>query len=264
MTEFLGINSASSIDGAADVEEFLAENQAADLTRNQATASEIFAVASACETEVLRAENQSLVAERLSAVVKKNEPALSEPLAQHLAGTAPAGTSSRFQEAMHAALMKVMEERDETHARMVAANVLHVHETEKQRKTINHLTSQVEASGSQARDGDDERRRKEKFAMQQNMDDELFSLCQNLASEISARTSADLEIARLKEGRKVERENEVIEKETLEEEVKRLREIVSSEQKKTDGARREATSWKESYLQVVQSQETETGVPSDR
>jgi len=56
--------------------------------------------------------------------------------------------SSQYQEAMHSALMKAMEERDEAHARMVAANVLHVHETEQQKKKVALLAAQLEAAQS--------------------------------------------------------------------------------------------------------------------
>ena len=88
--------------------------------------------------------------------------------------------------------------------------------------------------------------------MQQDSEAELLSLCQQLAGEISARTSASLEVIRLKESRKVERQNEAAERQAIEAELRRTRELLAAERSKLERSRRESRTWMQSYEEVVQ------------
>jgi len=60
--------------------------------------------------------------------------------------------------------------------------------------------------------------------MQQNSEAELVALCQQLAREISNRTEAALEVARLKASRQIERKYEHAEKDQLQDEISQLKE----------------------------------------
>jgi hypothetical protein len=223
--------------------------------------TEINKVLAMCETQLLLVENQNYLAEKLAETSHRSSSVnLSEiPLEISISTS----VSSQYQEAMHAALMKVMQERDQAHARMVAANVLHVHEMEQQRKKTAQLASQLEVAknsitsttpGGQSTKDSSELRRIER-QMQQNSDAELLALCQQLASEISGRTEAALEVSRLKESRQIERENEIAEKKALRDEMDHLKELLAQERKKAEAARQESGSWKESFREVVQAKE---------
>jgi uncharacterized protein YPO0396 len=159
---------------------------------------------------------------------------------------------------MYGALMTVMEERDEAHARMVAAGVLHVHEMDQQRKKVDRLQSELDAlqsrqpsAGSSGSSNNVDEIRRAARALQEESEAELLSLCQQLTTEIASRTSASLEIARLKESRRLERENELAERQALEDELKRTRELLAAERSKLERSRRESSTWKESYEEVL-------------
>lgn len=230
-------------------------------------ANEVLSSTSLCENELLRAEKQTLLAERLSHLKKqstnellKREP--SETVSYLVGADQPHSASDQFRDAMHAALMTVMEERDEAHARMLSAEVLHVHQMEQQRKKAENLSTELEllkksapTNGARARNNQNEngpdQETVRKLERQHDTDAELISLCQQLAGEISARTSASLEIVRLKESRKIEQENEAIEKQALKDEITQLRQQLAQERKKSLLARRESGSWRESFHEAV-------------
>jgi hypothetical protein len=169
-----------------------------------------------------------------------------------------------------------MEERDEVHARLVQAGVLHTHEKEQHIRKIRHLSSQLETiklSGSlnvplfgldkDKKDADEALRKLER-ERKQDSDAELLSLCQQLAGEISARTSASLEIVRLKEMRNIEREHEAMQKKAMEEEILRLKQQLAHERRITTLARQESGKWEQSFREVFSmKQEGTIASPSD-
>jgi len=218
-----------------------------------------FALSAASDTQLVRAENKALLAGRLAgsssnaalpavnSIVNQNE--LSQPV------------SHQFREAMYSALMTVMEERDEAHARMVATTVLHVHEMEQQRKAMRRLSEEFDTfkrqRGSEPSAEHGRKQSRAEKQMQQDSEAELLSLCQQLASEISARTSASLEIVRLKESREAERANEAAERQSLEDELRRTQELLALERSKVERSRKESLRWMQSYEEVVQDGEFE-------
>jgi len=223
-----------------------------------------FSLSAVSDTQLVRAENQALLAARLAGA--------SDDFSLAVANSSSSETNQsvlphQFREAMYSALMTVMEERDEAHARMVAASVLHVHEMEQQKKAMRRQQAELESlksrRDSEASSGNDGKgsgaalRRAEK-EMQQDSEAELLSLCQQLAGEISARTSASLEAIRLKESRMVERENEAAERQALEEELRHTRELLAAERSKLERARRESRSWMQSFEEVVQVSDPES------
>jgi chromosome segregation ATPase len=157
---------------------------------------------------------------------------------------------------MYNALMKAMEERDMSHAKLAAAEVLHVHELEQQRKLNTRLQAEVEVLRMEktSSDSDQEKRLHHQMQMQQNSDDELMSLCQQLAGEISARTSASLEVDRLKEGRQIDLEQHQNEIRALQEEIASLRKALDEERTETKSVKSELSRWRRSYEDMVEEE----------
>ena len=284
LSDFLQLTEASTNDvglGSIGREPLFAidKQEISEIDENERTkmADSVLSSISLCENELLRAEKHGLLAERLSRMKGKSNTAapLSATLVTHASANHQPSASNLFRDAMHSALMAVMEERDEAHARMLSAEVLHVHEMEQQRKKTANLSSELEmlkksvtSTGVRTRssqnppqnDADPIRR----VERQHDTDAELISLCQQLAGEISARTSASLEILRLKESRKFEQENEAIEKEALKAEIAQLKHQLALEQKKSSLARRESGSWRESFKEAVHGSEDDSRLQSPR
>lgn len=257
LTDFLCISAATTRcgnppDRPAESDE---SSPADSLTANT---TGVLALTSVAEATLVRAENQARAAESLARASKMDDSipvdgaetkVVFHPLSQH------------FRDSMYTALMAVMEERDEAHARMVAADVVHVHEMEQQRKTVRRLSSEMDELRSKrdaatpSNDMTPQRHR----SMQQDSEAELLSLCQQLGNEISARTSASLEIIRLKESRKVEREIEAAERKALEDELARTKAALTAATSKLERSRRESKSWQTSYEELVQNGDLDAG-----
>ncbi|CAB9500363.1 expressed unknown protein [Seminavis robusta] len=183
----------------------------------------------------------------------------------------PNHVTENLQEAMHAALMKVMAERDEAHAQLVSASVLHAHTLEQEKKKVQRLTAKLDLAkannlkqhqgpmapigplfGDRRKRIQEEQEEREKLlkielSMQQNADAEIVALCNQLSGEIAARTQAALEVIRLKESRKIERQHEAEEKQALREELGRLKERLAMEEQKVQEAQREKERWQQYY-----------------
>ena len=174
----------------------------------------------------------------------------------------PSTVSEGLREAMHTALMNVMTERDDAQAQLIASSVLHVHEMESERKKIELLQEKLRLEEEKAKqkpqrsssrlfrsssfvatkakpvEGMDIAKYQEH--MIQSTDAELIALCNQLAGEISAKTSANLEVIRLKESRKIEKQNDDEERRALETELRAAREKLRIEQIKVQEAQKEA------------------------
>lgn len=251
LTRFLKIDDASSVD-------FLNESTEAPSSLPgeiipTKIAQDIWSLSKACRTELLRAQGLSATAERVATSFAEETQNRSvdidlspvEPLT-------PPAFSQRLQESMHVALMKVMEERDMSHARFAAAEVLHIHEMEQKRKQNARLVAELDGLRSEkSSQNEDTEKQKRQLHIQQNSDDELMSLCQQLAGEISARTAASLEVVRLKESRQMECEHHRNEVQSLKDEIQKLREELQDEKAKTESASTELSGWRRSYRDVL-------------
>lgn len=261
-----------------------------------ASTTEILSCTIACENELIRAETQgrhvhALIERFISEqgitkataprdvsmpfmIVTKKTPFL-EPLL-------PSEVTSKLHEAIHGALMNVMTERDESHAQLIAASVLHMHGMEQERKRVARLTEQLEAAQALLRANQnssggnrlfqDQRQAamqsmvessqmKDKMnAIQEQMiqssEEDMIVLCQQLASEISAKTNASLEIIRLKESRNIEQQSEQAEKDALKTELKRCKELLAEEQQRACKASEEALAWKKAYEELAKTNES--------
>lgn len=244
-----------------------------------ASLQDILACTVSCENDLVRAETQGRYAQRLiesynmeqggpraTPVAISTPPVLNRTMSQpFLEPLLPSKITENLHEAVHGALMHVMTERDESHAQLMAASVLHMHEMEQERKKVDRLTEQLAAmqelvnahqkAGGTSLFIDKKPIEQEKDKMNGKMteiqermlrssEEEMIALCQQLAAEISAKTSASLEVIRLKENRKIERENERAEKEALKNELKRYKELLAAEERKANEARLEALAWK--------------------
>lgn len=236
-------------------------------------AREIASMTSACHSELLRAQSRIVLAQRLDkfeveeppsptpATPKKNlSRSDSGPMspAPYLDPLLPTSISDGLRDAMHEALMTVMAERDEAQAQLIAASVLHVHEMESERKKMDLLNEKLRHTQEGAkkekqglfadrfkRQPSENSLHKYQEQIIQSTDSELVGLCQQLAGEISAKTSASLEVIRLKESRKIEREQDAAAKEALQEELRKAREQLAAEQEKSLLATEETQKWKE-------------------
>ena len=72
-----------------------------------------------------------------------------------------------------------------------------------------------------------------------NGDEELMQLCTQLSAEISAKTSHGLEIERLKSVREEEKKTEAAERKALEDELKRVKQLLAIEQQKNMALQKE-------------------------
>ena len=167
------------------------------------------------------------------------------------------------------AFKKALIERDESHAQIVASSVLHVHDLEQERKTVDKLKKKLtitekllfetEAIASASYFQTDttglaalQKRKKEELkelqnSFLQNNDDELMSLCRQLASEIETRTSATLEVNRLKELHEHERKILSSENDFLRQELEAAKKALDKERKKCAQLEAEAKSWKYAF-----------------
>lgn len=257
-----------------------------------ASSQEILACTVACENDLLRLETQGGFPPRPVVEQRKAEPNASKstrdiPPAQVLTTASPVPflepllpfeITDSLHGAMHGALMKIMTERDEAHSQLIAASVLHVHEIEQERKRVDLLTRQLEDSRALVKAAQmqnvagnffaDKKLPSEEVtraamkskmtAIQaealQNSEQDMLNLCQQLASEISAKTSASLEIIRLKESRKIERENEQAEKTALQNELRRCKEMLATQEQESREAAQEAMAWKQAYEESRKSE----------
>lgn len=225
----------------------------------------IFSLLSVFETELLRAQKANLIvsptkiakdnAERkTSKSTSANRPIIKSEVYEPLL---PPSVADNFHEAMHEALVNVMAERDEAHAQLIAANVLHIHQLEQAKRKNERLRIELKVAeelkevqvqlpnvvqffGGKFENNAQKERQKaleEKIEgferiLGKNQDDEINALCHQLNGEISAKTSHALEIIRLKETREIERKNELAEKQALKEELRRVKELLAAERRK--------------------------------
>ena len=199
-----------------------------------------------CQTCIIKAEGTSVMAGR---VIKTRPDQSAVPLPQFPNVPGPI-LSARLHNAVHNALLKVMGERDQSRASFAAADVLHVHELKQERKKTKKLEEELESKRFFGTEQQAQARLRKQRQDSIN-DDELMSLCQQLSSEIAARTSACLETERLKEMRETERTNEALEKESLQEEIERLKEQLQSERNATATSRRESETWQRSFEELM-------------
>ena len=232
----------------------LSSEKTTDLTKKSSDLSTaIQSLSKSCRTELQRAQTYSETAER---VAKSHADEISLALNQSpstwIGPIVPPTISHRLQESMQHALMKLMEERDISHARLAAAEVMHVHELDQQKKMNDRLGVELEGLRAEkvSPTADQERAQRQR-QMQQSSDEELMSLCQQLAGEISARTASTLEVERLKDIRKMDVESHESEVKSLKDQINHLKMELEAEKAKVNAASSEISGWKRSYEDAI-------------
>lgn len=189
---------------------------------------------------------------------------------------------------IHAALIKTMAERDESHAQIESASVLHVRDLEQERKRIGWLTQKLEVLEKRARaaeamaassffsyeegssTGTNRSKREAEMhkiqsLMMQDNEAELLSMCRQLASEIETRTAATLEANRLKEINVREKDLLSTERDHFQHELERLKVELESERTRAEKektraatAEREQLAWKTAFEELANYKSTRT------
>jgi hypothetical protein len=233
---------------------------------------------SACETELQWVETRNAATEgsQRGEIAKntKVSPSIQiqricyEPLL-------PPTLTERIHNSIHKSLTDAMAQRDEAHAQLVGANVMHTNSLERMRKKNERLEIDAKLSHEIARvqlqedlqtltiasifgkpDEKVKRIQKEidrkiekvhQILRNDDGDAEMVELCNQLASEISTKTSLTLQIESLKQTRETERKTEVFEKEALKDEMRRLQDLLEVERQKKSEACTEAANWKALY-----------------
>ena len=220
---------------------------------------EIASLISKCQSELTRAESRILLATKLASQLAKSE--FVNPSHSPLKSYQLTPESEAMHAAMHTVLMTVMAERDEAHTQLVSTSVLHVHEMEQERKKVERLKKKIELlerfnTGNGRRSifaGKDEILSLEQFnkEMIDDTDINLITMCRQLSIEISAKTETALEVVRLKESQKIEKEREQAKIQALEKELDMYKEKLKEEQQRCAKARKASLGWKQSFDEVM-------------
>jgi len=229
---------------------------------------QIFNLLTACEAEIQQIDTKNESTKTKEVSFAEIQPIFYEPLL-------PPTLTEHIHNSIKKSLIDAMAQRDEAHAQLIGANVMHSNSLERMRRknerleidsTLSHeiaraqLRQDLEAPNLANLFGrPDERvqkiqkeidRKIEKVHHAIRNDDgdaEMMQLCSQLASEISTKTSLALEIERIKSTRQAEMETELSEKEALQKEMRRLRELLEAERQNSSRASTEAAHWKALY-----------------
>ena len=233
---------------------------------------------SACETELQLIETRNVGTEGSQREeTAKNTKVSASIQIQHICyePLLPPTLTERIHDSIHKSLTNAMAQRDEAHAQLVGANVMHTNSLERMRKknerleidaTLSHEIARVQlqedlqtlniASIFGKPDEKAKRIQKEidrkiekvhQILRSDDGDAEMTALCNQLASEISTKTSLTLEIESLKQTREAERKTELLEKEALKDEMRRLQDLLEVERQNNSEACTEAAHWKALY-----------------
>jgi len=254
--------------------------------QKSSTGEDILAMITAIQTGLLRAESKRAFSPNTASYTLPQRK-LSQQLSHHsssflhLEPLLPSAITNILRDSLHDALVTVMAERDEARAQMIAANVMHTHEVEQERKKVAVLDEKLKIAQALAENllnqelgflnpfqnnssGRDQARKESEEKLKiladgvvQNTDAELVALCQQLSAEITSKTSKSLEIIRMKEFRKIEQEGDMAEKLALQAELQRVKEDLAVHKAKYDIAQREAQEWKEAYDELKEGKSSE-------
>lgn len=237
------------------------------LVDKDSRSAQIHSLSSACESELIRAKNIQLKLKVFKSTPKQPGPNIeptfppSDP--KLLIKSKANQTSSNA--IMHKAIVASMTERDEIHAQLIASKVLHDHVLQKERVQSERLKYRCLSlekhidGGATASNAffvgnnvvSREQKRKVVNEMVQDSEAELLGLCKQLASEISGRTAASLEVIRLKESHAIELEMQKAERRMLEEEVEKLKGDLEEEKRKKDQIFHDMECYRKMYEELI-------------
>ena len=218
-----------------------------------------------CQSEMAKASRQVLISSSVSSTMASDR---SGPESSPL--TFCSGNKvDALHDAMHKALVSAMTDRDEAHSQLVASSVLHVAEMEEERKKNDRLTRKLvvaeklnaeAGAGGSFFLGNDEIAQKHHISANamQSSDEELLAMCRQLSNEIAEKTNASLEIVRLKESHKIERDAEKARRKEMQNEIDELKRQLAAEKTKRIESEKQADKWKHSFEKSISSDDINT------
>ena len=231
--------------------------------------ADLHGLISKCQSELAKASRQVLMSASVSSAMpittgRKKSGQESSALTF---GSVTFGSGNKvdaMQNAMHKALTSAMADRDEAHSQLVASSVLHVTEMEEERKKNDRLTRKLvvaEKLNAEAGAGGSFFLGKDEIAQKHNIsssamqssDEELLAMCRQLSNEIAEKTNASLEIVRLKESHKLERDAEKARREEMQNEIDELKRQLAAEKSRRQESEKETDKWKHSFNKAVSS-----------
>jgi len=223
---------------------------------------------STCGAQMLRAEHSGPRLVNVQSKIQQKSESLPNPAAARndaIIGSPLLSDSvqEELRRSMHDALIEIMAERDSTNAQMIGRSYLHSHELEHEKRKNRLLELELEVlrrfsqtnqpSGNlfggqlAANAPHKDLEAKVKKLQLENSDDMMVALSQQLGVEIHAKTELEAEIKRMKESEKLKSENETSENEALKQELKRVKDLLASEERSKQIAVKEVEDWKASY-----------------
>jgi regulator of replication initiation timing len=221
--------------------------------------SDILSLIENCNYAISKAKRQASIAASLS----------SEPFVCSNVKTPNncySSSSNQYSIVVHDTLMAIMGDRDEAQSQLMAERIFHTHELDQERRKVEVLEKKLEylhkvnnaesASAAAFFLGQEDIPSKNSLGkieqtMVQNVDAELTELCRQLSSEISVRVALELEVLRLKESQKIEREIEIKEKQELYYQINFYKEKMEEAITERDSLRLEYEKWKKSFEKIV-------------
>ena len=209
--------------------------------------SDIFAKRiSSLESILAKATSKISIA---SNVCKKQSPTIvAAKEIRPIANATTAYHDDELHTALRDALLTAKRERDEADAQLLASSVMHVKELEQERRKATRMAKRLQAANESPKQTE---LRKHEQELVDNSEQELMAMCKQMTTEITAKTEASLEIARLKEKLKTDQEADSARIGVLRLEVECLRRQLEDERAKTAKATREALHWETSFRGVM-------------
>ncbi len=228
----------------------------------QVSSKEVFELLDNCASAISKAERQTNRAQRLTKMALK--------ISSDTNSTSrPQSSSEGVNKIIQNALLSVMTERDEALSQLVASRVLHTHEMDQQKRKTEvldtklkykeELDNQESAAAAAFFLGQEKLPELNPMTeieknMVQSVDAELLALCRQLSSEISLKVAAELEVIRLKESRKIEREFEMNQRKNLEQQLAYYKRKADEESVRSRVAMEEKEKWRQSFEHLMEKE----------
>lgn len=203
-----------------------------------------------CESELTNAESKIMLAKKMAEIRGSKTPSLDRLNFQSFDFR-----NENFGNSLQRALLDVMKERDEAKAKLVSIEVCRSSQRERYSRHAAVLSNELylaklnSSSNAPVSQGSSSNINESMF---QDADTEVVTLCQQLAGEISARTTSELEIIRLKETHSLYKKSQEKEKQRLNNEIATLRSQLEVERRKVEATERDYELWKKSFETAFQ------------
>ena len=233
-----------------------------DAIKKNHTFSNTLKLINVLESNINNIETNARNVEKLAVTCSHTREEIKSPQEEHDV------TSNTYLNAIQSTLTSVMTERDEVHAQLIASRVFHIHEMEQMKRKYENLKEKLfliekmenrETADAAAfflgqellSDSTNSLQQKTRDKMIQDSDEELIALCKQLSYEISCRVSLELEIIRLKENRKIEKDLGLSQVESLRCQLKRCNLQMEQEKQLRLEAEEDRNRWKHAFQKLL-------------